>query len=172
MKQIFLLLLMAFSLISTAQTAKCRNAIVVLSSAGNGSITATGINNGSTGYTSLSLTPTTFNCSNVGTNVVTLTATAANGNTSTCTGTATVKDLTKPIARCKSATVSIKGDTTLGYELIDNGSTDACGIAEYTLTPSEFTCSNAGANTVTLQVKDLNGNVSNCISTIYIICGN
>lgn len=163
---------MAFSLNATSQTAKCRNAIVVLSSAGNGSITATGINNGSTGYVSLSVSPSTFNCSSVGPNVVTLTATAANGNTSTCTGTATVKDLTKPIARCKSATVSIQGDTTLGYELIDNGSTDACGIAEYTLTQSQFTCSNAGANTVTLQVKDVNGNVSNCISTIYIICGN
>lgn len=162
---------MAFSLISNAQVAKCRNAIVVLSSAGNGSITAAGINNGSTGYVSLSLTPTTFNCSNVGTNVVTLTATAANGNASTCTGTATVRDLTKPVARCKSATVIIQGDTTLGYELIDNGSTDACGIAEYTLTPNFFTCQN-GSTPVVLAVKDANGNISNCMALVTIICSN
>ena len=53
MKQILFLLIMALSFDSSAQVAKCRNAIVVLSSAGNGSITATGINNGSTGYVSL-----------------------------------------------------------------------------------------------------------------------
>lgn len=170
MKQILFLLIMAFSLISTAQTAKCRNAIVVLSSAGNGSITATGINNGSTGYTSLSLTPTTFNCSNVGTNVVTLTATAANGNTSTCTGTATVKDLTKPLAKCKTASVNISTDTTLDAHVVNNGSTDACGIASYTLTPNTFNCTNIGANTVTLQVKDVNNNVATCTAIIYITC--
>jgi len=170
MKQIFFFLLMAFSLISNAQTAKCRNAIVVLSSAGNGSITATGINNGSTGYTSLSLNPTTFNCSNVGANIVTLTATSANGNTSTCTGTATVRDLTKPLAKCKTASVNIGTDTTLDAQVVNNVSSDACGISSYTLTPNQFNCSNIGANSVTLSVKDVNNNVATCTATIWITC--
>lgn len=161
---------MAFSLQIEAQVAKCKNAIVVLSSAGNGSITATGINNGSIGYVSLSVSPSGFNCSSVGQNVVTLTATASNGNTSTCTGTVTVKDLTKPVAKCKSATVSIQGDTTLNYQLVDNGSTDACGIAEYAMTPNYFNCNSAGGNTVTLTIKDENGNQSSCLATIFIIC--
>ena len=161
---------MAFSLQITAQVAKCRNAIVVLSSAGNGSVTAAGINNGSTGYVSLSVSPSAFNCTSVGQNVVTLTATASSGNTSTCTGMVTVKDLTKPVAKCKSATVSIQGDTTLNYQLVDNGSTDACGIAEYSMTPNYFNCNSAGGNTVTLTIKDENGNQSSCLATIFIIC--
>ena len=170
MKQILFLLIMALSFDSSAQVAKCRNAIVVLSSAGNGSITATGINNGSTGYVSLWVSPSTFNCSSVGPNVVTLTATAANGNTSTCTGTATVKDLTKPLAKCKTASVNLSGDSTLSYLVVDNGSADACGILSYTLSPNTFNCSNIGANSVTLSVKDVNNNVSTCASTIWITC--
>ena len=161
-------MLIAFGL--EAQVAKCRNAIVVLSSAGNGSITATGINNGSTGYVSLSVSPSTFNCSNVGQNVVTLTATAADGNTSTCAGVATIRDLTKPVAKCRTASVNIVGDTTLSYLVVDNGSTDKCGILSHTLTPNQFNCSNIGANPVTLTIEDVNGNKSACTSTITITC--
>lgn len=160
---------MAFSLQINAQVAKCKNAIVVLSSAGNGSITATGINNGSIGYVSLSVSPSVFNCSSVGQNVVTLTATAADGNTSTCTGMVIVKDLTKPLAKCKNATVLINADLTLSYQVIDNGSTDACGILSYTLTPSFFSCVN-GVHNVTLSVKDVNNNQSSCTGVVTIVC--
>jgi len=163
---------MALSLNATSQVAKCRNAIVILSSLGNGSITATGINYGSTDYVSLSVSPSTFDCSKVGPNVVVLTVTAANGNTATCTGSVTVKDSTKPLAKCKTVSVNIQSDTTLSPSLVDNGSSDACGILEYTLTPNQFNCSNVGNNLVTLKVKDKNGNMSTCPATIIITCNN
>ncbi len=172
MKQLFFLLLMAFSLQINAQVAKCRNAIVILSSQGNGSITATGINNGSTDYVSLSLSKSTFDCTNVGPNVVTLTATASNGNTATCTGMVTIKDSTKPLAKCKTASVNISGDTTLSYLVVDNSSWDKCGILSYTLTPDTFNCTNVGPNPVSLKVRDVNGNEATCLSTITITCSN
>jgi len=144
---------MALSLNATSQVAKCRNAIVILSSLGNGSITATGINYGSTDYVSLSVSPSTFDCSKVGPNVVVL-------------------DSTKPLAKCKTVSVNIQSDTTLSPSLVDNGSSDACGILEYTLTPNQFNCSNVGNNLVTLKVKDKNGNMSTCPATIIITCNN
>lgn len=171
MKKVFFLLMMALSINAMSQTAKCRNAIVALSSLGNGSITTSGVNNGSTGYVALSLSQTAFNCSNVGTNAITLTATASNGNTSTCTSTVTIKDLVKPTAKCKNATVIIQSDSTLSYQVVDDGSFDKCGILEYTLSPNQFSCVNGSTN-VTLTVKDVNGNIAYCTSTVTIVCSN
>ncbi|MEM6345238.1 MAG: HYR domain-containing protein [Bacteroidota bacterium] len=55
---------------------------------------------------------------------------------------------------------------------IDDGSTDACGIANYAVSPSTFTCANVGANTVTLTVTDNNGNSSSCTATVMIVDNN
>lgn len=98
--------------------AKCRNAVVALSSAGNGSISAAGINNFSTDLCSsngltLALSKTTFNCSNLGTNVVTLTVTNVANLSSTCTAIVTVRDLVKPVARCQSITIPLLSGQTV-----------------------------------------------------------
>ncbi len=173
MKKIILFLSFIFvSTFAFSQVAKCKNAIIMLSSAGNGSITPTGINNGSTGYVSLSLSQQQYTCFNVGVNTVTLTATAANGNTSTCVGTITVKDNVKPLAKCKTVSINIQSDTTLSPSIVDDGSSDACGILERTLTPDKFNCSNVGANSVVLKIKDSNGNESTCTTLVYITCDN
>ncbi|NCT17548.1 MAG: HYR domain-containing protein, partial [Flavobacteriia bacterium] len=66
-------------------------------------LTAASINNGSTdacGMDTISISPTEFDCSNVGDNTVTLTVTDVNGNTSTCTTTVTVEDNIAPEALC------------------------------------------------------------------------
>lgn len=81
------------------------------------------------------------------------------------------EDLTKPLAKCKNATVLLTGDSTLSYLVVDNGSTDACGILSYTLTPSQFSCVN-GSNNVTLTVKDVNNNQATCTSVVTIVCNN
>ncbi|MEY8867889.1 hypothetical protein AB9K24_00150, partial [Meridianimaribacter flavus] len=75
---------------NTAPTAVCQNATVVLDASGNGSITTSDIDNGSNdacGIASMSLDQTSFDCSNVGANTVTLTVTDNNGNVSTCSAT-------------------------------------------------------------------------------------
>ncbi|MCG8404815.1 MAG: Ig-like domain-containing protein [Phycisphaerales bacterium] len=72
---------------NVAPTAVCQDITVPLDATGNASITANDVDNGSNdacGLASLNVSPNSFTCANVGGNMVTLTATDNNGNTSTC----------------------------------------------------------------------------------------
>ena len=52
---------------------------------------------------------------------------------------------------------------------VDDGSSDACGIATKTVTPNSFSCTNVGTNTVTLTVSDVNGNSSTAAATVTVL---
>lgn len=152
----------------------CQNISVNLDAAGNATITAAMINNGTSdncGIASLSASQTSFNCSNVGTNNIVLTAQDVNGNTNTCTSVVTIVDAVAPIAVCQNISVNLNasGNATITGALINNGSSDACGIASLVASPAVFTCANVGPNTVTLTVTDVNGNNSTCTSTVTVV---
>ena len=158
---------------NVAPVALCQNITVQLNAAGVASITAAQIDNGSNdacGIESLSVSPSSFTCANVGPNTVTLTVIDNNGNVSTCTATVTVQDNVAPVALCQNITVDLDatGNASITASQIDNGSNDACGIQSMTVFPNTFTCANAGANTVTLTVTDNNGNVSTCTATVTV----
>jgi len=51
---------------------------------------------------------------------------------------------------------------------VDNGSSDACGIASRALSQSHFTLSNLGSNNVTLTVADAKGNTSSCTAVVNV----
>ncbi len=75
-----------------APQARCKPVTVTLVN-GTANITAADVNDNSKdncGVQSVSVSPNTFNCSNVGTNTVTLTVTDIHGNSSTCNTTVTV----------------------------------------------------------------------------------
>ncbi|KYG74409.1 hypothetical protein MB14_04140 [Roseivirga ehrenbergii] len=132
---------------------------------GNGSITPEQINNGSTDNCSIAsyaLDIDSFDCSNVGTNTVTLTVTDVNGNSSTNTATVTVRDVIAAEVITQNITIDLDagGNASITTGMIDNGSNDACGIASFSLDKMTFDCTNVGVNTVTLTVTDNNGNVS------------
>jgi PKD repeat protein len=153
--------------------AVCQDITVQLDADGNASIVAADIDNGSSdncAIASLSVNPSTFDCSNVGTNTVTLTVTDVNGNVSTCDATVTIEDNVDPIAICQDITVQLDadGNASIVAADIDNGSSDNCAIASLSVNPSTFDCSNVGANTVTLTVSDVNGNISTCDATVTI----
>ncbi|MBI1184551.1 choice-of-anchor A family protein [bacterium] len=114
---------------------------------------------------------TTKDLSNIGSGTYTVVVTDAVGCTASKTFTVEDKDLTAPVARCKSITVELDehGMASIDASTIDNGSTDNCGIASITVTPSSFDCSKLGANTVTLTVTDNSGNVSTCTSTVTVV---
>lgn len=138
---------------------------VQLNATGSASITASQVNNGSSdncGIATLSVTPNTFTCTNVGSNTVTLTVTDLNGNIATGTAIVTVQDIVGPSVITQPVTVLLNatGSATITAAQINNGSTDACGIATVSVSPTLFTCANVGANTVTLTVTDVNGNIS------------
>ena len=153
--------------------AVCQNITAQLNANGNASITASQVNNGSSdacGIASLSVSPTTFTCANVGANTVTLTVTDNNGNSSTCTATVTVEDNVDPIAVCQNISVQLdaNGDASITPAQIDNGSNDACGVASLALDVTDFDCSDVGSNTVTLTVTDNNGNTAACSATVTV----
>ncbi|TXB53513.1 subtilisin, partial [Phaeodactylibacter luteus] len=156
-----------------APTAICQNAVVQLDANGMGSITASDIDNGSTdacGIASLMLDVTAFGCAEVGMNTVTLTVTDENSNVSMCTATVTVGDNVAPTAICQNAVVQLDADGmgSITASDIDNGSTDACGIASLMLDVTAFGCAEVGMNTVTLTVTDENSNVSMCTATVTV----
>src|SRR5208283_1675702 len=154
-------------------TAICQNITVQLDVTGNVSITAAQVNNGSTdacGIKTMTVTPNTFTCANVGANTVTLTVTDNNNKVSTCSSVVTVQDNVAPQAICQNITVQLDatGNASITAGQVNNGSTDACGIKTMTVTPNTFTCANVGANTVTLTVTDNNNNVSTCSSVVTV----
>src|SRR5581483_6072092 len=119
---------------------------------------------------SISVSPNTFTCANVGDNNVTLTVTDVNGNTSTCDATVTVNDNIAPTAICKNVTIQLdaSGNASITAAQVNNGSSDNCGIASMSVSPNSFTCANVGDNNVTLTVTDVNGNTSTCGAIVTV----
>ncbi len=65
------------------------------------------------------------------------------GNVSTCTAIVTVIDNTNPTANCQDITVildQITGTVTITPDMINDGSSDACGIQSVTVSPNTFSC--------------------------------
>jgi gliding motility-associated-like protein len=144
-----------------------------LNAAGTATLTADQVNNGSSDNCSIAtmtVSPNTFTCANVGANMVTLTATDASNNTTFATAVVTVRDQVGPTVVTQPVTVQLNaaGQATITAAQVNNGSTDACGIASVTVNPSTFTCANLGANNVTLTVTDVNGNVSTGTAVVTV----
>ena len=152
-----------------------RDITVTLNQNGVASITANQIDNGSNDpcgtIANLSVTPSNFNCDNLGQNVVVLTVTDNNNNTSTCTAIVTVIDEIAPVCILRDVTINIEGGTsvTLDASILDDGSFDPCGtIVSFTSNPSVFDCEDLGQNTVVVTVTDNNGNTTTCSATVTV----
>ena len=156
-----------------APVAKAKDITVQLDENGAATITSEMINDESSdacGIAKLRLDITEFSCADVGENPVVLTVEDNNGNTSAASATVTVEDNLAPVANAKDITVQLdeNGAATITSEMINNGSSDACGIAELRLDVTEFSCEDVGANTVTLTVEDKNGNTSVVPATVTV----
>jgi hypothetical protein len=161
-----------------APTAVCQNLTVDLSAAtgaGAAGITASQVNNGSSdacGIATTAINNSSFSCVNVGSgNTVILTVTDVNGNSSTCSSTVTVRDVTAPTAICRAVTVNLDaaGNGSILPSDVNNGSTDNCTISGSSLSNSTFGCGNVtGPNSVILTVTDINGNSSTCTASITV----
>jgi len=159
---------------SVKPTVVTQDLTVQLDANGSGSITATGVNNGSfdnCAIDTMVLDATSFDCSNVGENTVTLTVTDVNGNVTTNTATITVVDSVNPTVVAQNLTVQLdaNGAGNITAAQLDNGSFDNCGIDTMVLDTTDFYCSSTGDNTVTLTVTDVNGNSSSATATVTVI---
>jgi hypothetical protein len=70
-----------------------------------------------------------------------------------------LKTMLTRLQNCQNITVQLDatGNATIVAGDVNNGSSDACGIASMTISTSSFTCTNIGANNVTLTITDVNG---------------
>ena len=154
-----------------------------LDGSGDATVTAEGINDGSTDdclIASYALDITAFDCTDIGTPVtVTLTVTDGVGNTDTETATVTVLDNTAPTPSASNATVSLSGSAyTLTTAAISASATDNC-TASPTLELSKddtnwsstlaYTCLDIGGKTVYVRATDGSSNVSTSISVTLTI---
>jgi large repetitive protein len=160
---------------NTPPTAVCQNINAYLTSNGTVTISALSLDNGSSdncGIVSRTVTPSSFNCSNVGINNVVFTVYDNNGNSASCNATVNVIDNTPPTVICKNFVVVIDAITrvaTIKASDIDNGSNDACGIASLNVFPSVFADSpNLYTTTTTLTAVDNYGNSSSCTATVTV----
>jgi len=151
-----------------------QNISVYLDPSGTVSITADSLDNGTSDNCSLDtvfLSVYNFTCSDVGTNVVTFSATDSDGNTHSANAVVTVIDSVAPIAIAQDITVYLNasGNTTINSNMVNNGSFDDCNISNIGLSQSVFNCSDVGPNTVTMTVTDDYGNSSSDISTVTVV---
>ncbi len=151
-----------------------KNVMIALDTNGNATVTANQIDKGSydnCSVKSMKVAPSTFNCANVGANVVTLTIEDANGNFNSAEAIVTVVDYTGPKVVTKDITVELdqNGQATITPEMIDAGSTDNCAIDKMELDITHFACADEGVNTVVLKVTDLDGNVSVATAKVTVV---
>ncbi|MBY5956725.1 HYR domain-containing protein [Membranicola marinus] len=156
-----------------APVSNCKPTTVQLDAHGEGSIVPADVDRGSTDncqIQSMTVSPNTFTCADVGNVTITLTVTDIYGNNSSCETIVTVEDNVPPVAMCQNITIQLdkQGEATIVPTDMDGGSTDACGIASYEVSKTDFTCVDLGLNTVTLTITDVNGNYSTCQAEVQV----
>jgi hypothetical protein len=82
----------------------------------------------------------------------------------------TVQDNIDPVAMCQDITVQLDatGNATIIADDLDNGNSDACGIASLSVNSTAFDCDSVGPRNVILTVEDNNGNTATCSSTVIV----
>jgi gliding motility-associated-like protein len=159
---------------STAPAIITQPLTVYLDANGQASITAADLDNGTSDncqVASIAIDSSSFDCTEVGANTVTFTATDVNSNVSTANVTVTVVDSILPVIATQPVTVYLdaNGQASITAADLDNGTTDNCQIASIAIDSSSFDCTEVGANTVTFTATDANSNVSTANVTVTVL---
>lgn len=154
----------------------CQDVTVQLDSNGNGSTTAAAVDNGSVdtcgGLPTLSLSQTSFNCSNLGANVVTLTVTDTFGNVSMCNATVTVEDKIKPSITCPPDIIIECDDDSTPTNTGTPTAADNCDanpVLSFNDVSNLNGCGSTGTITRTWTATDASGNFITCVQTITVV---
>ncbi len=118
-----------------------------------------------------SLPGTIFGEQDGDTQQIRITVTDVNGNTRVCNTLLILEDNEAPQAVCNdfSVTLNANGQADIVTANVNGGSIDNCGIASMTISEETYGCEDIGPNLVTLQVTDVNGNMSSCVSTVTVV---
>jgi hypothetical protein len=151
---------------------------VYLDAAGNATITAADVDNGSSdacGIFSRSLDVSSFTCAEVGSNQTVLTVIDNNGNSKSKAASVMLVDTVSPAISCPGPqTISVDPGTCEGTvpDLVAlTSTTDNCGLASLTQdipAGTKFGSSSNDELTVTLTALDVNGNTSSCVVVLTL----
>ncbi len=110
-------------------------------------------------------------CADIGQVVTQFKVTDQNGLSDSINVILNVQDTTAPNIITQNVNLYLDnlGNATLGATDIDNGSTDNCAIQQRTLSKSNFSCTDLGANQVWLTVTDNHGNKDSLQATVTVI---
>jgi len=160
---------------STRPNAICQSVQIYLNSSGVAVVDAETMGLGSSdncgALKSFEASPSRFTCANLGENLVILTVKDSSDNISICSATVTVLDTLPPDAKCRNITIFLdeEGTASIRPKDIDDESVDNCGTPEsLILSKSDFSCSDIGAQSVSLTVTDRSGNQQICIATVTV----
>src|SRR5690606_23532916 len=150
-----------------------QNITVQLDSNGTALISEDAVDNGSSdacGPLTFNTDITSFDCSNLGENSVTLTVSDGSGNEASMAAIVTVQDVTPPNVITQNITVQLdsNGTALISEDAVDNGSSDACGPLAFDTETTSFDCSNLGDNSVMLTVSDGSGNEASMTATVTV----
>ena len=154
--------------------AACHNFTVSLNQNGEASISAEDIDDGSTddsGFVTLTVSPNSFTCSDLGNVTVTLTATDPSGNTDSCTAIVTVLDALPPSFDCppNQAVLYDTGEDFYTVPTYAVSEEDNCtSVPTVVQSPSAGTQLPQGIYTVMIDVTDDEGNTASCSFTLSV----
>lgn len=142
-----------------APTVLAADTTLYLDAVGQASLSAMALDRGTTdncGVASRSISQTAYDCSHLGANAITFTATDASGNVATLTRTVTVLDTIAPVAVAQPDTLYLDalGAATLDLNRVDAASTDNCSLPIRALSRTAYACADVGADMVVLTVTD------------------
>ncbi|MBK9337258.1 MAG: hypothetical protein IPM98_12050 [Lewinellaceae bacterium] len=159
-----------------APEAICKTAPVTAVLVGNSaSIAAGDVDNGSTyecGLQSMTVSPSMFDCSDLGPQTVTLTVTDVSGNSDECTATVTVVDNTAPVISCPNGlTVSCLSNIPAPNPASVTASDNCVSVSKehwYTTLPYNVECANRFQITRYYRVFDGSNNSATCSQIITV----
>ncbi len=120
---------------------------------------------------SMNINVSGFDCDGIGTHEVTLDILDVNGNSNTGIAMVTVVDDMAPNVQVQnvSITLDVNGEASITTGMINDGSTDNCGIENMTLSQTNFNCDHVGDNQVILSVRDVNDNVGTATAIVTVV---
>ncbi len=104
--------------------ASCKNATLTLDATGNATLPPSLVDNGSSdncGTITLSVSPNTFNCNNIGNNTVILTVTDGSGNSASCTAIVNVISTTSPVITTQPVNAVVCTGSNAAFNLVASG---------------------------------------------------
>ncbi|MBS1937907.1 MAG: HYR domain-containing protein, partial [Bacteroidetes bacterium] len=159
---------------SVPPVAICQPTTVNLDGSGTATIPAANVNNGSYdpdgSIVSMTVNPSTVNCSNLGAVAVTLTVTDNDGVPNSCTTTVTVTDNIQPVISGCPSNINLSagaGCTAIATWSAPTAS-DNCSVASFTSDHSSGDAFPLGTTTVTYTAVDGSGNTATCSFTVTV----